>query len=154
MAQRVLAAQVTVTAGTAVSAPHAVDVSFSAGTVTSIEIIIPDGHAGFTGIALQQAHQQIIPEKSGTWIIGNNDNPIFPVSDYLNNGSWQALMYNTDVYDHSFYLRFLVDNINASAATTAFATGTPIVVGDAAPAPEANPGVALDFSLPQRPVEV
>lgn len=133
-AQRVVARQVTVPAGTLSSAPLSVDVSFDQGTVTRVEIVIPDGHAGLTGLALQQAHQQIIPQDTGTWIISNDETLHWDVADYLDNGSWQALMYNTDVYSHSFYLRFLIDNIDTAGATAAAAA-----IAVAAPGVPAEP---------------
>ena len=154
MAQRVLTRQVTVAAGTPVATPSVVDLSFTQGSVTDIHIVIPDGHAGFTGIALQQANQQVIPEDTNSWIIGNNEPVYPPVSDYLNNGSWQARMYNTDVYDHTFHLRFLVDDIGAPAAVTAFATGAVIPIGDAPQAPQPDPGVFPVLTLPLRPTGV
>lgn len=154
MAQRVLTRQVTVPAGTPSSAPVAVDLSFSQGSVTEVHIVIPDGHAGFTGIALAQANQQVIPEDTNSWIIGNNEPVYLPLSDYLNNGNWQAVMYNTDVYDHAFHLRFLVDDVAAPAAVSSFATGAVIPVGDALPAPEGDSGVAPILAGTPRPVGV
>lgn len=154
MADRIPAFRVTVPAGTAVAAPVTVDVSFPQATVTEIEIVIPDGHAGFTGLALAQAQQQVIPDNDGNWIISNDEKIRWPVANTLDNGNWQAVMYNTDVYDHSFYVRFLLDNPTAPAATTAFATGTPLIVGDAVPSPQPDTGVAPILAGTPRPVEV
>lgn len=115
MASRVIARQVTVAAGVPASAPVATDISFDPGIVQRVEIDIPDGHSGLTGLALQQAHQQVIPFDVGTWIVGNDDALRWELEDFIDNGNWQALAYNTDVFDHTFYLRFLVVEVGAGA---------------------------------------
>lgn len=142
-AQRVVARKITVPAGTLSSAPLSTDVSFDQGTVTRVEIVIPDGHAGLTGLALQQAQQQIIPEDAGTWVISNDETIGWDVSDYLNNGNWQTLAYNTDVFDHSFYLRFLIEVIDTTAQAAAVAQFTAAAPGVAADPAESDPGVSV-----------
>jgi hypothetical protein len=116
MAHRFYAPSLTVPAGTAASSPLVLDVSFAAGVVTAVQIVIPDGHAGFTGLQIAQAHQQVIPIGSGQWIIGNDDKIDWDVDDQLDNGNWQLIGYNTDIFPHTFYVRFLVNEITLPAA--------------------------------------
>ena len=121
MAQRVEIREAVAPLGTPQSAPVEIDLSFDPGTVTEIEIVIPDGHGGATGIAIAQAHGIIIPYSGSVFIIGNNEVIHWPVQDFLNNGSWSAFVYNTDTeYDHTFYLRFLI-NENPRAIQAAIA---------------------------------
>lgn len=108
MAQRIETATVTATAGTLSTAPTTVDMSFPAGVVEEIEIVIPAGHAGLTGIAIGQGGQVVIPATAGGYIIGDADVIRWPLDGFLDNGSWFAQAYNTDVYDHQWFVRFLV----------------------------------------------
>lgn len=144
MAQQVFAFVVTVPAGTATASPITQDISFDQATVTTVEIIIPDGHAGFTGIALAQAQQQIIPQNVGGWIISNDEKLVLDIQDYLDNGNWQALAYNLDVYDHNFYVRFLCSDIAPAAAAPVDAAAVGFATGAAAQPAAAVTGVAGD----------
>lgn len=148
MAQQVFAYTVTVPAGTATAAPVSVDISFDQATVTTVEIVIPDGHAGFTGIALAQAHQQIIPQNTGGWIISNDEKLSIDVQDYLDNGNWQAIAYNTDVYDHNFYVRFLCSNPVQSAAAPAPPLPVAVDTGTVAGPPGISTGVGITITAP------
>lgn len=114
MAQRVEIRQVTSPAGTAQASAAETDLSFDPGIVQAIEILIPAGHAGETGIAIAQAHQVIIPYDGADWIIGDDNLLTWPVSDYLQTGSWSAFTYNADQFnDHTWYVRFHVDGLGA-----------------------------------------
>lgn len=141
MASRVYIFHVTCPAGTAVAAPVTQDCSFNQAEVQEIEVIIPDGHAGLTGLQLQQAHQAVIPYNAGGYIHGNDEQLRFAVEDYIDNGNWQALMYNIDVYDHSWDVRFYCGNAAQPAAPAApvvapYLAGLPTV-----PPPAADAGV-------------
>jgi hypothetical protein len=142
MAQQVYAFPVTVAAGTPSTAPTAVDVSFPQAIVTEVQIIVPDGHAGLTGIALQQAHQAVIPKNAGHFIVSNDEKLSFPLEDFLDNGNWQALVYNTDIYGHTFYLRFLCATIGTAVAPPAAPAPPPALLLPAAPLPATVTGVA------------
>lgn len=108
MARRIAVFEVTVSADTQKSAAVSTDISFAPGPVSEVEIVIPDGHNGSTGFQLAQAGQAIIPEESGTYIVGNDEVIRWPLDGYNDAGSWQLIAYNTDYYDHTFYLRFLI----------------------------------------------
>lgn len=94
---------------------------FPPGIVREWEIVIPDGHAGVTGLALAQAHQIVIPARGANWIVSNDEKINWPYRDVLNNGAWSAFAYNTDpINPHSWYLRALVaENPIAQAAQLA-----------------------------------
>jgi hypothetical protein len=114
---RVEAFKVTVAAGVAQAAPAATDISFNPGEVVGIEIDIPDGHSGLTGLQIASAHQPIIPFTAGAFLIGNDDKIEWTMQGLPDTGNWQALCFNTDRFPHSFYIRFLVVELQRYAAT-------------------------------------
>lgn len=106
---RVQLAAFTVPPATSQAAPAVQDVSFPAGKVVQIEVVIPDGHAGVTGLAIMQSQSIVIPASGNVWIVSNDEKIIWDYRDVLNNGSWQLSGYNNDQTNpHTFYLRFLV----------------------------------------------
>lgn len=134
MAQRVESRVVTCSSGTTEADAVEVDVSFQAGTVLQVELLIPDGHAGQTGIAIAQAHQIIIPATGTDWIVGNDNRIVWTVADFLNTGEWSAFVYNNGDFDHSWYVTFLI-NENTDAVIPASSSPLPvadIMLGQAA----------------------
>lgn len=133
-ADRVEMRQVMVPAGTVQAAAIETDLSFPPGWVQDIEIVIPDGHAGLTGIAIAQAHQVTIPAAGNVWIVSNDEVVRWSVTDKLGSGQWSAFTYNLDtVNPHNFYLRFLVREITDSqpaAPSTAIAAADIASAGD------------------------
>lgn len=116
-ADRVEAFTVTVPASTAASAPVTQALPLGLADVLSVEIVIPDGHAGLTGLRFYYSGEQIIP-RSG-WIIGNDHHLDWPLTRYPERGDWSARAYNTDVFEHSFYLRFLLSDLGRDYAAPA-----------------------------------
>lgn len=111
MAERIEAFSVSVPAGTASSAPQLTALTIDPGEVERVEIFVPSGHAGLTGFALDLGQQQIIPYDGATFIVADSDTISWPMAKYGNSGQWRLRAYNTDVYAHSFYIRFLVNEI-------------------------------------------
>lgn len=118
MAQRVESFKVSVPAGRRLTNPKVYDLSFLPGIVRELELVIPNGHAGLTGIRITAAHTPLIPVTVGQWISSNDEIIRWPLENYIESGNWGALAYNEDLYPHSFYVRFLVDPPR-SAATAA-----------------------------------
>lgn len=117
MAQRVEIEVVTCAAGTLQAAPTETDLTFAPGIVREVEIVIPDGHQGETGLGLAVAHQVIIPATGNNWLVGNDEVVRWPLSNYPDTGAWSAFTYNSDpTYDHSWYLRFLIDELSGQAS--------------------------------------
>lgn len=77
---------------------------------------IPPGPRGLVGFALGSAGQNIIPYNNGQWIIADDDTINWPLEDYLDSGAWQLQGYNLGQYDHTIYLRFLLDLVQRSTA--------------------------------------
>lgn len=153
MAERIEHFTVTVAASTAQASPAAIALAFDPGTVENIEIVVPPGHNGLTGIALRVAGQQVIPHTAGAFIIANGEVIDWPLEGFLNTGDWSALAFNTDVYAHSFYLRFLVNEVAAPGADVPGLV-TPRALALGAVTPRAGPfpsGPGISFFPPLFP---
>lgn len=117
MAQRIESRVATCRAGVPQSGALEVDLSFEPGNVKRIDLLIPDGHAGATGIGVAQAHQVIIPATGDQWVVGNDQRTMWNVDDFLNTGDWSAFVYNNGDYPHSWYILFSVDEIVTPSVT-------------------------------------
>lgn len=119
MAERFQFFTITAPAGTLQSAPLSVATPFNPGVVVEIEVIIPDGHAGLTGIRFTNAGVAVIPFNQSTFIVSNDEKIRWPLDGFLDSTDWAAQVFNTDVYDHSFFVRYLVNENQPSGAQTA-----------------------------------
>lgn len=115
MAQRIEAKAVTVPAGTAIAAPQVTALPFADGVVTRVEVRIPPGPSGLAGFQIWNSGQRVIPYRDDTWIVSDDDALDWPLTGYPTGGAWQFAGYNTDLYPHTFYLRFHLDEIGAPA---------------------------------------
>lgn len=97
--------EITTPAGTAVAAPQVTNVNLGPAHVYEVEIRIPPGHAGFTGIAMIVAGSVIIPYSTSLdYIVGNDDDLYFKIGMDLG-GAFVLQTYNTDVLNHTHYVR-------------------------------------------------
>lgn len=103
---RIEAASVLVPAGTASASPQLTDVSFQDGVVQWIEVDVPSGHNRLTGLQILAAHGQMIPYTFGEFLIVSGRELHYDLQGLIDTGSFQANAYNTDIYDHTFYIRF------------------------------------------------
>lgn len=115
MAERIQWFDVTVAARTAKAAPVETALQFNSGVVERLELTIPEGHAGLTGIRFNSAHQQIIPLNSGLYIVGNGVEKAWDLHGYPDNGNWSVTCFNTDIYAHTFHIAFLVNENNTTS---------------------------------------
>lgn len=136
MAERVEWFDVLVPAGTLKTAPVETVLRFNQGDIERLDLTIPDGHAGLTGIRFNSAHQQIIPFTPGSYIIGNGRQASWDLHGFPNNGNWSVTCYNTDVYDHTFHIEYLVNEIGGAGLAPVALQG-PIALGAAVTAPAA-----------------
>lgn len=104
-----------VVAGTTIAAPTTFNPALPIGTLERIELQIPPGHVGTTGIRFTYSGQQIVPWSNAVaWIIGDNLDLTFPVDFEIGNGL-RVVAYNTGNYDHSFFLRFTIRQLPKSS---------------------------------------
>jgi hypothetical protein len=110
---------VTIPAGTALDTPYTEAITFPPRVVTAIHWKVPPGPSGLMGWALTVADSPVIPRAQGTYFVTDNDSDTWTLEGYPDQGDWQVTGYNTDIYDHTVYLDFLLDQISAELATPA-----------------------------------
>lgn len=110
---------VTVPALTAIAAPTSVDPALGDVWLYGVELRIPTGHAGLTGIALTFNGVSLVPWAANvSYIVGDDERLDFDVNLETSSGL-QVVTYNTDVLSHSFYLRFACVPVSAVAIPAA-----------------------------------
>lgn len=105
-----------VPAGTPIAAPVTFDLSFPQAIVDLIEIHVPPGPNGNLGFAFANADQPIVPFNSGQFIVADDDRFEWALSGQITSGAWQLIAYNTGIYDHQVFIRFLVSSISLPVA--------------------------------------
>lgn len=119
MAERFEFFDVTIPAGTAIATPQTTALAFDQGIVQRIEIQIPPGPSGLVGFRILHSTEVVIPHDSSRWIIADNDVIKWDTEGYPVGRAWALRAYNTDVYDHTLYLRFLVVETRRSTVARA-----------------------------------
>lgn len=114
-------------AQTPIATPVEVSCSFNPGSVTSVEIVIPTGHKGTTGLQLALAHQQVVPFTAGAWLIDDGARPVYELDEHPDSGAWSVFLYNLDNRSHQWQIRFKITEIRRNAFRPAPA---PLAVDD------------------------
>ena len=111
-----VAQNVTVPAGTPSSAPIKVVLPTDDWWVYGIHVMIPSGHAGFTGLVVLSAGVAILPfGQPPSYLIGNDLDWDFEIGvEVAGPLTFQA--YNTDVFQHTFYTRVTYQPMGAVVA--------------------------------------
>lgn len=110
---------VTIPAGTLQSAPLVAPINFPPRVVTALRWKVPPGPSGLMGWALTVAGNPVIPRQQGAYFVTDNDADTWPLEGFPDQGQWQLTGYNTDIYDHTVYLTFLLDQISTQLAAPA-----------------------------------
>ena len=130
---RVELRQASCPANTPQSTPVEVDVSFTPGRVVGLGLVIPWGHAYLTGLAIAQAHQIVIPRTGGSWFVSDDERFTFDYHDQIWSGQWSVFLYNTDeANDHTWYLRFFIQELTPTQEAQATQALTPAALQDVA----------------------
>ena len=111
MADRIELFQVTVPAGTAIAAPLVTATNFADGEVTRIIVTIPPGPSGFSGFKFMHLGGPVIPYTGNGYVIGDDRVVDWSVTNMPTATGWQFVAYNTDIYDHTYYIEYLIDEI-------------------------------------------
>lgn len=128
-ATRIEAFQVTAPKGTPQAAPLEIATPWNPGELVRVEIIVPDGVTYLAGLRLLLAHARSIPTTAGSWIIANDEKIELETVGYPTSGAWSAQVYNTDIFDHTFHIRFHVaDFAVTNPPPIAQPIATPLVV--------------------------
>lgn len=111
MAERIELFQVTCPAGTALVTPQTTALAFDDGIVERIEVTVPTGPRGFMGFRLRHSQQVVIPYSGANWVVVNGANLDWKTEGYPTGSKWTVQMYNTDIFDHTIYIRLHVNEI-------------------------------------------
>ena len=111
MADRIEPFTVLIPAGTAIAAPQVSALDFDDGIVTQINITVPPGPSGFVGFQFTHKGGKVIPSTGNTFIIADDRQIAWPVSNMPTASGWQLRAYNTDIYPHTLYIEFMIDEI-------------------------------------------
>lgn len=158
MPGRLFEGELTVPAGTQPAAPVTLTLAaIPEGIVTSARLTVPPGHAGFTGFQLAIAGTPVVPYLGG-WIVADDDKFDVPLDQEVAPGQVVMQGYNTDIYQHTFYLRvFWKDGPAVQPVTPdlAIAAPQPAALGAveqlAQPAPEPTAAAPEVIAAPDAP---
>lgn len=111
MAQRVIPLTCQIQPNTLASAPQHFPLQFASADVERVDVRVPPGPSGLVGFSINQGGANYIPQGNGNWIIADDEPLSWPTDGAPNNGSWEVVAYNTDVVQHTIYVRFLVRDL-------------------------------------------
>ena len=95
--------------GTPASSPTMTDVGITTSFVWRVEVRIPPGHAGYTGIALVDSGSFLVPysQASPAWLVGDDDLLEYPLGKQTGD-NLQLWSYNTSTdYAHGWQVRVI-----------------------------------------------
>lgn len=84
------------------------------GLLVDVEIVVPTGHVGLTGIRILQSRQQIIPWGNLSWVSGDGYSRVFLVDNEVGADSLTVQAFNDDSHQHEFQLRFHLRDLAAN----------------------------------------
>jgi len=113
------AVQVTVPAGTAESSPQVTEVFFPPRILTAVHWRVPPGPSGLMGWRLTMSGGTPVIPSAGGWIVADDESAQWAVQDQPDSGRWEIAGYNTDIYDHTVYVTFLLDVITSPSGVIA-----------------------------------
>lgn len=119
MADQVYVYQVTTPAGTALASPQTTSVAIPVRIVRRITIKVPPGPAGHLGFQVAANGTAIIPVNGTSWIVTDNEDIVWDVTQLIESGAFQIRSYNTGIYPHTIEIRFEVDIPPPKPASTA-----------------------------------
>lgn len=124
MARQIYEFQFTMVAGLAADTVQTMDMTIPVRTMNAIQITIPPGPSGDMGFAITVSGQPIIPYNDSSWVITDDEKLEWPLNGYPNSGAWGARGYNNGTYDHTIYVRLLVDVVLDDGATLELPTSS------------------------------
>ena len=89
----------------------AANFTFNDGFVERLEVYIPRGHAGLTKILVTYGAFPVIPFQAAAWLTGDDKLYGFDIDNFPSADQWGATLTNSDVYAHSWEVRFLINEI-------------------------------------------
>lgn len=111
MAERVELFETAIAAATAIAAPTTFVLSMNPGVTRKVEIIVPPGPSGLVGFRLRHSGQTVIPYAGSNWVITDDEKLEWALEGYPTGDRWTLQAYNTDIYQHTLYIRWFLDEI-------------------------------------------
>ncbi|SRR6266403_775656 len=111
MASRFYVLPVTVPPGTPVATPQSTTWVLELNQLVRIDVMVPTGHNGATGIRFVRSTQQVIPRGNVIPLIANGETVPILIDEELTEGKLIVLAYNTDIFSHTFYLRATMSDL-------------------------------------------
>ncbi len=112
--ERLRAVIVATPPGTLQAAPQQTVWNVGRGELARLEVVIPDGHVGLTGLAVVWGGRQLVPYEGDEWITGNDDTIALELDLYVDSRV-TVLTYNLDdTFVHSHLLRGYVKDLEAA----------------------------------------
>lgn len=109
LARQLRTLKVTVAAGTLQASPQTTSWDLGAVIVEWVEVMIPRGHAGLTGVHLDYQGVALVPfSQPAQFLIARDETVRVPV-DLEVGKPLDVVAYNLDVFAHSFYWRAFVN---------------------------------------------
>lgn len=96
--------------------------------LVDIEVTIPPGHNGLTGIRVLQSGAQILPWRNSPYLIGDSYTRVFPINTEIGANSIATQAFNNDFVGHSFYITFHIQDL--PRATPGLVTQPVLTVAD------------------------
>lgn len=120
MAQEVRSYAIVVSAGSTSATAVATDLDLPPILVRRVEFTVPPGPRGQVGFRLGSGGQTILPYGEDQWFIVDDFAFGFDLTNQIQSGAWQFIAYNTGNFDHTIYVRLLLDPVAVAANATAF----------------------------------
>lgn len=109
MAFRVFQYVAVIPAGTLPTAPATTHITLDNWVIESIDLEVLPGPSGLMGFYVANNSVQWIPQSPGTWLVWDDVQMNWPMSDQPDGSGWAIVGYNTGTYDHSVTARFHVN---------------------------------------------
>lgn len=118
MTSRLYTSQLIVPVGTPIAAPFSQPVVLDDINLDKVTVIIPDGHAGLTGVAIFWGGVQIVPYTGATWLTGNGEAIDFEYDGQVTAAGLTVAGYNLDVFQHAFLFRWFLSPLTGGSPVT------------------------------------
>lgn len=117
----------TVDPGTLVASPQYLNPQLGSVLLHSVEVRIPVGHSGVTGLQLSSAGSTLIPYQGGSpWLNGDDQDLTFDL-EIETGDSLRFAGYNLGNWTHSFYLSMIYTPVSLLQPDTSAVSMIPIV---------------------------
>lgn len=124
--------------GTPQATPLTLQVPLEDANLDQVVIVVPSGHNGFTGLAITWNGAPFYPLNPGGFLVASGEIITHPYDGEITAGGMVLTGFNTDMFDHSFHLRWQISDLPASAS--------PVVIAS----PQLVPAAAADIAAVQQ----